>query len=163
MFYNAKIITHLLVIMLISFSSISHAQKAPAFSLAGDKGQIKLSQYRNQVVYLDFWASWCKPCRKSFTFMNDMQERYGKKGLKIIAVNLDNNRSDAAGFLKKHPAKFAIAYDPDGKTPGLYNLKVMPTSYLIDKRGNLIKVHKGFKENHANKLEKIIVQALNKK
>lgn len=95
--------------------------------------------------------------------MNEMQDRYGKKGFKIIAINLDTERAAASSFLKKHPAKFTIAYDEKGKTPGLYKLKVMPTSYLIDRRGNLINIHKGFKDGQTDKLEKKIVQALNKK
>ncbi len=152
-----------ITLLIVLFSSQSFAQKAPDFTLEGDKGKIKLSAYKNKVVYIDFWASWCKPCRKSFTFMNDMQERYGKKGFKIIAINLDSERSAASSFLKKHPAKFAIAYDSKGKTPDLYKLKVMPTSYLIDRRGNLVNIHKGFKEPQAAKLEKLIVQTLNKK
>lgn len=160
--YPVRIITSLIVTLFISISS-SYAQKAPGFTLAGDKGKVSLSQYRNKVVYVDFWASWCKPCRKSFGFMNDMQTRYGKKGLKIIAINLDDKRTDAASFLKKHPAKFTIAYDPKGTTPGKYKLKVMPTSYLIDRKGNLINIHQGFKEDQTGKLEKLITQALNKK
>ncbi len=153
----------LLTLLLISFSSQSIAQKAPGFSLDGDKGKITLSAYKNKVVYVDFWASWCKPCQKSFSFMNDMQSRYGKKGFQIIAINLDSDRAAAATFLKKHPATFTIAYDSDGKTPGLYKLKVMPTSYLIDRHGNLVNVHRGFKEDQKEKLEKLIVQTLNKK
>lgn len=95
--------------------------------------------------------------------MNDMQQRYGKKGLKIIAINLDSERGAAKDFLKTHPANFTIAYDKDGKTPGLYKLKVMPTSYLVDRRGNLVNIHKGFKENQTDKLEKLIAQTLSKK
>ena len=99
------------IFFIFSFSTTA-AQKAPDFSLKGDKETVTLSKYKNQVVYLDFWASWCKPCRKSFGFMNNMQERYAKKGLKIIAINLDEDRSAAASFLKNHPANFTIAYDP---------------------------------------------------
>lgn len=95
--------------------------------------------------------------------MNDMQSRYAKKGFQIIAINLDSDRAAAATFLKKHPATFTIAYDSSGKTPGLYKLKVMPTSYLIDRHGNLVNVHRGFKEDQKEKLEKLIVQTLNKK
>ena len=58
------------------------AQKAPEFSLAGDKSTVKLSAYKGKVVYVDFWASWCKPCRKSFPFMNDIHSKYKNKGLK---------------------------------------------------------------------------------
>jgi len=150
-------------LLLITLSSQAFAQKAPAFTLSGDNGKVKLSDYKNKVVYVDFWASWCKPCQKSFSFMNDMETRYGKKGFKIIAINLDSDRAAAKSFLKKHPAKFTVAYDPEGKTPGLYKLKVMPTSYLVDRKGNLVNVHKGFKKNQTAKLEKLIVQTLNKK
>jgi len=139
-----------LTLLLITLSSQSIAQKAPAFSLDGDNGKVTLSAYQNKVVYVDFWASWCKPCQKSFSFMNDMQSRYAKKGFQIIAINLDSDRAAAATFLKKHPAR-------------LYKLKVMPTSYLIDRHGNLVNVHRGFKEDQKEKLEKLIVQTLNKK
>ena len=152
-----------ITLLLITFSSQSIAQKAPDFSLDGDKGKVQLSAYKDKVVYVDFWASWCKPCQKSFAFMNDMQSRYGKKGFELIAINLDSERSAAKKFLQKNPAKFTIAYDPKGKTPDMYKLKVMPTSYLIDRRGNLVNVHKGFKDNQKAQLEKTIVQTLNKK
>ncbi len=156
-------LTAFFALLLIAFSAPSFAQKAPDFSLDGDNGKVKLSDYKNKVVYVDFWASWCKPCQKSFSFMNDMETRYGKKGFKIIAINLDSDKAAAKSFLKKHPAKFTIAYDPEGKTPNMYKLKVMPTSYLIDRRGNLVNVHKGFKKNQTADLERMIVKTLNKK
>jgi len=164
-FSHANKLFALIALVLISFSTSSYAQKAPAFTLDGGagKGKISLSSFRGKVVYVDFWASWCKPCRKSFPFMNEMQKRYGKKGLKIIAINLDTEPSVASEFLKKNPANFTLAYDPKGKTPDLYKLKVMPTSFLIDRRGNLINIHKGFKEDQQAKLEKKLVKALNKK
>lgn len=163
MLNQTKTFIRFITFLLIAFSTSSFAQKAPDFTLDGDNGKVKLSDYKNQIVYVDFWASWCKPCQKSFAFMNDMEKRYARKGLKIIAVNLDSSRSDAKNFLKKSPAKFTIAYDPDGKTPNMYKLQVMPTSYLIDRKGNLIKVHKGFKDSQKADLEKTIVQALNRR
>lgn len=152
----------LTVLLVVTAINPALAQKAPAFSLKGDKGNVTLSTYKNKVVYVDFWASWCKPCRKSFPFMNEMQARYAKQGLQIIGINLDNDKQAARDFLKKNPAEFTIAYDPDGKTPGLYNLKVMPTSYLIDRKGNLVHVHKGFKENQKQKMEALILKTLKK-
>ncbi|VAW67259.1 Thioredoxin family protein [hydrothermal vent metagenome] len=163
MFYQNKKLTALFILLTILFSTASFAQKAPEFSLKGDSGKVSLASYKGQVVYVDFWASWCKPCRKSFPFMNNMHKKYGKKGLKVIAINLDSDHSSAAKFLKKNPAKFTIAYDPEGETANNYGLKVMPTSYLIDKKGNIINTHKGFKSNQTEKLEKHIVKALNKK
>jgi len=157
-----KIIT-VTALLFISVSSQSFAQKAPEFSLDSDKGKITLSAYKGKVVYVDFWASWCKPCKKSFPFMNEMQTKYSKNGFKIIGVNLDSERSAATKFLQKNKVNFTVAYDPKGETPSLYKLRVMPTSYLIDRKGNLVNIHKGFKEDQKDKLEKLIVQALNKK
>ena len=161
MLHKNKLLISLCFIAL-SISTAS-AQKAPNFSLPGDKGQVTLSKYKNTVVYLDFWASWCKPCLKSFSFMNSMHKKYGKKGLKIIAINLDDERSAATKFLKQHPANFTIAYNPEGNVSSDYNLSVMPTSYLIDRKGNIIFSHKGYKDSHSSSLEKKIIRALNKR
>jgi thiol-disulfide isomerase/thioredoxin len=146
--------------LLVGSNTAANAQQAPAFSLASNNGEISLDQYRNQIVYVDFWASWCKPCRESFSFMNEMQKKYADKGLQIIAINLDEERSAADDFLSKYPAQFKIAYDPQGTTPASYGVKVMPTSYLLDRRGNIIFTHKGFKQSQTDELEQHIVKAL---
>jgi len=146
--------------LLVGSNTVVSAQQAPAFSLASDNGEISLDQYRNKIVYVDFWASWCKPCRESFSFMNEMQKKYADKGLQIIAINLDDQRSAANAFLSKYPAQFKVAYDPQGTTPASYGVKVMPTSYLLDRRGNIILTHKGFKQNQTKELEQHIVEAL---
>ncbi len=146
--------------LLVSVSSAANAQQAPAFILDSDNGEISLNQYQNKIVYVDFWASWCGPCRESFAFMNQMQKKYAGKGLQIIAINLDDQRSAADAFLSKYPAQFKIAYDPQGTTPAAYGVKVMPTSYLLDRKGNIIFTHKGFKQNQTDELEQRIAQAL---
>ena len=89
-----------------------------------------------------------------------MHDRYKNRGLKVIGINLDSEMGDARKFLSKFPAKFTIAYDPKGTTPKQYGLSVMPTSYLIDRKGNLINIHKGFKESHAQDIEREIQKAL---
>jgi thiol-disulfide isomerase/thioredoxin len=126
---------------------------APDFKLEGPHKQVKLSDYRGQIVYLDFWASWCQPCRKSFTWMNKMQSLYGKEGFRVIAVNLDESRQKADKFLQQIPANFDIAYDPRGNTAETYNVKAMPSSYLIDKNGNVIHANLGFRGNDEESLE----------
>lgn len=146
--------------LLASVSSAANAQQAPAFTLDSGNGEISLNQYQNKIVYVDFWASWCVPCRDSFAFMNQMQKKYADKGLQIIAINLDDQRSAANTFLSKYPAQFKIAYDPQGKTPAAYGVKVMPTSYLLDRKGNIIFTHRGFKQNQTDELEQRIAQAL---
>lgn len=149
--------------LILAFSTPVHAAQAPAFKLPGDKGEISLRQHRNKVIYVDFWASWCVPCKHSFPWMNDLQEKYGKQGFRIIAINLDQSKDDALAFLEHTPAGFDIAYDPDGITAELYKVKVMPTAFLIDRKGNLVTSHKGFKIETSDKMEQVIRKLLKSK
>ena len=143
------------VFALYGFFGSSNVFSAPApdFKLEGQQKQVKLSDYRGQIVYLDFWASWCQPCRKSFTWMNKMQSLYGKEGFKVIAINLDESRQKADKFLEQIPANFDIAFDHRGNTAETYNVKAMPSSYLIDKHGNVIHANLGFRGKDEEKLE----------
>ncbi|HEX4523974.1 MAG TPA: TlpA disulfide reductase family protein [Casimicrobiaceae bacterium] len=135
-------------------------EPAPAFTLRDAHGDtLSLERLRGQVVYVDFWASWCGPCRRSFPWMNDMQRRYGSRGLAIVAINVDKNPADAARFLELNPAQFAVAYDQAGATPLAYAVREMPSSYLIDSRGNVVEVEHGFHDERKAALEQRI-QAL---
>jgi len=129
---------------------------APAFDLAGLDGQVSLARYQGKLVYVDFWASWCGPCRQSFPWMNEMQAKYGARGLQIIGVNLDAKNADARAFLAATPAQFSIAFDPAGATPKQYGLKGMPSSYLIGRDGKLVMTHMGFNQNDRAALEDAI-------
>lgn len=129
---------------------------APAFSLAGDAGKLNLSDFRGKVVYLDFWASWCGPCRASFKWLNEAHEKYAAKGLVVIAVNVDQEKELAAQFLKENPAKFHIAYDPEGGVAQTYRLKGMPSSYMIDRKGQLQATHVGYLAKDRSALEEEI-------
>ncbi|MEQ1883345.1 MAG: TlpA disulfide reductase family protein, partial [Burkholderiales bacterium] len=119
---------------------------AADFSLPTDTGSVRLADLRGKVVYVDFWASWCVPCRASFPWMNDMKAKYGDKGLVIIAINLDKEREMAKKFLAKLPAQFTIAYDPDWTVAGQYKVSGVPSSYLIDRSGKMRSTHLGFRE-----------------
>lgn len=148
----------LTILIIYGFSGYSNAlsTEAPDFELDGLHKQVKLSDYRGQVVYLNFWASWCLPCRDSFSWMNKMQSLYGKEGFKVVAINLDESRARAETFLKQIPAKFDIAYDPHGNTAEHYKLKAMPSSYIIDKNGNMIHANMGFHNKDEADLEEKI-------
>jgi cytochrome c biogenesis protein CcmG/thiol:disulfide interchange protein DsbE len=106
--------------------------------------QLDLSAYRGKVVYLDFWASWCAPCRESFPWMNRWQRQFGPDGLVVIAVNVDRERADAQRFLQAYPADFRIVFDPDGALPEKFAVHGMPTSFLIDRAGEVRLRHEGF-------------------
>jgi len=160
---NQKLITNLSICLTLFLSSYACAQKAPVFELPGNNKSINLENLKGKVVYLDFWASWCVPCRKSFPWMNEMQSRYDSNKFTIVAVNLDSSKADALKFLQNIPANFDIAYDPEGSVASKYNLKVMPGSYLIDKKGELVFTHKGYREGDSNEIEKKINKLINSK
>ncbi len=138
------------------------AKKAPVFKLPGIKSEVNLAKYRGKVVYVDFWASWCGPCRKSFPWMNDLQARH-KENLKVIAINLDTERKEAFKFLKKYQPKITIAFDPNAKVASAYNVKGMPHSFLIDQQGNLVASHIGFRASDTEKLEAKITKLISRK
>lgn len=133
---------------------------APAFDLPAAQGNVKLGDYKGKTVYLDFWASWCGPCKQSFPWMNDMQAKYGARGLQVIAVNLDAKAEDARTFLASVPAQFIIAYDPAGSSAQQYRIKGMPSSVLIGPDGKVISVHAGFNQGSRAELERQITTAL---
>jgi uncharacterized protein (TIGR03382 family) len=133
---------------------------APAFALAGPDGAVKLEQYRGKLVYLDFWASWCGPCRQSFPWMNEMQARYGSQGLQIVGINVDAKTDDARGFLNTTPARFVIAFDASGSVPRAYGVKGMPSSVLIGPDGKVLYEHSGFRAGDREELESRIKAAL---
>jgi thiol-disulfide isomerase/thioredoxin len=128
------------------------SQFVAASSIADKKNQVNVLQnfeqliesHKGKVVYLDFWASWCGPCRKSFPWMNDMQEKYRKQGLLVLSVNVDNDKSLAEQFLVEVPANFNVVYDAKGKIARKFKLKGMPSSYLIDRTGKVVNAHIGF-------------------
>jgi thiol-disulfide isomerase/thioredoxin len=124
---------------------------------------LQVSDYHGKVLVVDFWASWCVPCRRSFPWMNEMQQKYGDEDLVIVAVNLDNEASDAAEFLRQYPAKFKISYDPERNLAREFEVEAMPTSFLIDRNGNVIERHLGFKTGQVDDYEAAIVSALRNK
>jgi cytochrome c biogenesis protein CcmG, thiol:disulfide interchange protein DsbE len=104
-----------------------------------------LEQLRGKIVLVDFWASWCEPCRHSFPWLNAMQAKYGDRGLVIIGVNVDRDRAAAERFLRDVPAAFRIVYDPAGALASRYDVPGMPSSYVIGPNGDVVGRHIGFR------------------
>lgn len=148
--------------MMVPMSAMAaHAgEPAPEIHVESAKGPLSMSAFKGKVVYLDFWASWCGPCKQSFPWMNDMQTKYGAKGFQVLAVNLDAKKADAEKFLADMPPKFQVAFDPKGEAPRTYGIKGMPTAVLIGADGKVIEQHSGFREDDRAHLEELIVKAL---
>jgi len=112
------------------------------------------------VVVLDFWASWCVPCRRSFPWLNTMHQKYAQDGLVIIGINVDREPGDAAEFLRAYPAQFMISYDNNGVVAREYDVQGMPSSFVIGRDGQMKARHLGFKVKRQDEYEAAIVAAL---
>ena len=119
--------------------------------------QFDINDYQGRVVYLDFWASWCSPCRQSFPFMNELHAEYADKGLSIVSVNIDYKKADAEEFLAETPALFKVIYDPESELAGEYDVRAMPTSFVFDRNGKLLGSHTGFKIEDIEELRTSLV------
>lgn len=131
-----------------------------AQAVAEEDTSFDLSAHAGKVVVVDFWASWCVPCRRSFPWLNDMHEKYGDDGLVIIGVNLDATRAEAEGFLGEYPARFAIHYDDSKALAKQFDVIAMPMSYVYGRDGKQITRHFGFKVKSQPEYEAILVEAL---
>lgn len=149
-----KMMTLLLAMALGSGASLADEIPMPA-------SQFDLQSYAGRVVYMDFWASWCGPCLQSFPWMQEMQAKYADQGLTVIAVNVDQDAERAEEFLHEVGHNFAIVMDPNGEVARKYDLRGMPTSFLIDRDGQLIEAHTGFRQKDRADLEEQIRKALN--
>ncbi len=123
------------IIFMVPLSYAEEGKVLPISSVAGQEQIIQFEEYAGKVVLIDFWASWCGPCRQSFPWMNDMQAKYKDQGFEVIAINLDSEKADAQDFLNDVPANFTLGFDPEGETAEKMAVEAMPMSYLIDRSG----------------------------
>ncbi len=114
---------------------------------------LRLSDLKGNVVYVDFWASWCPPCRQSLPLYEAMQKRMGNDRFQILAINLDEERGDAEHFIKRHPVSYEILLDPSGNSARDWGVTAMPSSYLVDPGGIIKNVYFGFEPSHIEVIE----------
>ena len=119
---------------------------APQFALGAKGGStINLGQYKGQVVMLNFWASWCGPCRQEMPLLEDIYKKYNKLGFTLVGVNVEPDSKAADDWLKATPVTFPVVYDKDSKVSRLYDVSGMPSTVIIDRKGNLRFLHHGYK------------------
>jgi thiol-disulfide isomerase/thioredoxin len=124
---------------------------APQFSLDARGGsKISLAQYRGQVVMLNFWASWCGPCRQEMPLLESIYKKYNKMGFTLIGVNVEPDSKAAEGFLKQTPVSFPVIYDKDSTVSKAYDVSGMPSTVIIDRKGNIRVLHRGYKPGDEN-------------
>jgi len=145
--------------------ALGDGDRAPAFSLPAldGKGVVKLSDYRGKVVWLDFWASWCPPCLTSLPELEALRKEMPAAKFQIVAINIDEQPDKARRFLKKQPVGYPSATDPKGELPEVFGLETMPTSYLIDQKGVIRMVHKGYREGDLDKIKAEVTRLMRKK
>ena len=157
----------ILSICLISvvLQASADTRTAPDFTLAavsGESGErVQLASLQAELIYLDFWASWCGPCKISFPDMTALQEEFGARGLKVVAISVDDRRQDVEKFLRRFPVNFTVLHDTDGQVAAAYELPAMPTSFLIDGTGEIRYVHVGYKPGDVESLRQHIAELLN--
>lgn len=114
---------------------------------------LDLSAYRGKVVYLDFWASWCTPCRRSFPWLDGLVRQFSNRDLVVIGINVDQSHELAERFLSDTPASFPIVYDPEGVIATSFKIVGMPSAVLIDRTGQIRFQHVGFSDSKKDEYE----------
>ena len=131
--------------------AVAPAGPAPTFQLASMAGKpVSLDQYKGQVVMINFWASWCGPCREEMPILEKLHAKYKPMGFTMIGVNVEPDSAEAAKWLKATPVTFPILFDTKSEVSKLYAVQSMPSTVIIDRKGNLRWLHRGYKAGDEN-------------
>lgn len=127
---------------------------APQFTLGSRAGKdVSLAQFHGQVVMLNFWASWCGPCRQEMPLLEGIYKKYGKMGFVLLGVNVEPDSQAAQEWLKQTPVSFPILFDKDSKVSKLYEVAGMPSTVIIDRGGKVRMLHRGYKPGDENEYQ----------
>jgi len=153
----------LLLVCFLSFTVVTHAGaasvkgQAPNFTLKSLSGKnLKLSEMAGNVVLINFWASWCGPCREEMPLLNDLHKKYEPLGFTVLGVNVEEDAKNARGFLKNFPVDFPVVLDNKNQVSKKYNVIAMPTTVVVDRDGNMRFLHKGYKPGDEEKYRKMV-------
>lgn len=145
-------------------AAVKEGELAPALNLpllkTGTEEWVSLESLRGKIVYLDFWASWCGPCRLSFPQLEALRQDFGAQGFEVLAVNVDEFEQDALEFLEQVAVTYPVVRDAAADSPAQFGILGMPTGFLLDRQGVVKLVHQGFKRSDGEKLRAKVVELL---
>lgn len=146
-----RLLATLLVTTLLCTPALA-ADPAPSFRLQSMAGnEVSLADYRGQVVMINFWATWCAPCRQEMPLLEQMHKKYKPLGFTLLGVNVEPDSTLAADWLKATPVTFPILFDTQSEVSKLYDVSGMPSTVIVDRKGNLRWLHRGYKPGDENK------------
>ena len=135
-------------------SGSNRMEAAPDFSLMNRNGEmVTLSEFRGQVVLINFWATWCAPCRKEMPYLEQIYQRYERLGVTLLGVNVEDGPEEAKAFLKETPVTFPVLFDTDKTVSSLYGVEAMPTTILVDRQGKIRFIHYGYQAGYENEYQ----------
>lgn len=148
----------------LSANAAKVGESMPSFILPTlqQNQSVNLKDFQGKVVYLDFWASWCAPCRTSFPLLNKLHQKLKAQGFEVVAVNVDENKADGEKFLKEFGVDFTVLRENKGELSDKLGVESMPTSFILNKQGVIQHVHKGFTSDDVDELEQKITALLAK-
>ena len=162
---SPAILLALIALVSLTFSSTASAvkvkQTAPDFTLESNKGtNIRLKDLRGIVVMINFWATWCAPCRKELPLLNSLYNKYKSKGFVLLGVNIDDKSELAKKMIKELKINFPVLFDKTQSTSETYDLQAMPSTFIVDKNGIIRFSHYGYKSGYEKKYEKDVKSLL---
>jgi len=158
---RSVVLALMLVAISVRWTHAAQSRSAPDVALQNADGTaLHLSDYSGKVVLVDFWASWCVSCKRSFPALDTIYGDYRARGLEVVAINLDEKRRDADAFLDKYPHRLTVLFDPTALSALKFGVKGMPTSFLIDRTGTIRFTHVGYSGDIAETYRREIVQLL---
>ena len=132
-----------------AFAAAPMNKTAPDFTLkAKQGGNFRLDEHRGEVLFINFWASWCGPCRQEMPLLEELHQRYESAGFKVIGITIDEDTSEADALLAKIPVSFPVLYDPESSVSRMFDVDAMPTSVVIDRNGTMRYLHRGYKPGY---------------
>lgn len=150
-----------LVLLTTAVTAGTAQAPAPDFTLKSNSGEnIRLSELRGEVVLINFWASWCGPCRQEMPILSELHDKYKAMGFTVLGINVEENSSDARKLLKEMPVSFPVLFDNDSSVSKQYDVAAMPSTVLVDRDGNMRYLHKGYKpgleDTYVNQVRSLI-------